>query len=346
MPPHSTSSDLQLSAQESTLERAAGMLAGVAVGDALGMPSEFLTPDLIREWYGGITHLIAANPSHPHHQLPPGAVTDDTDHTMLLAQILIDHETIDPLVFAQRLLEWGQSPRVQANRFVGPSTLKTLAALAEGKPLSEVPRGGTSVGAAMRVAPLAIVFSDRQILAEQVVASCAVSHFTRNAISGAMAMAFALNAALKPGADIHAIGAAAKDGAVIGRGYGDWSWAPPIEKRIDYVLDWIANLPEDAVLLRLYELIGVDMYAEQLLPCAIALAGMADGDPQRAMLWAANLGGDSDTLASMSGALCGGWRGLKAINREWLAQVETTNNLDIAGTARGLIAVRQQQERE
>lgn len=344
MPPHSTPLDPNLTAQDSTLERAAGMLAGVAIGDALGMPSEFLTPDLIKEWYGGITQLTVANASHPHHKLPVGAVTDDTDHTMLLAQILIDHETIDPLEFARRLLEWGQSPRVQANRFVGPSTLKTLAALGEGKPLSDVPRGGTSVGAAMRVAPLAIVFSDRDKLIEQVVASCAVSHYTWNAISGAMAMAFTLTAALEPGADIHSIGAAAKDGAVIGRNYGDWSWAPPIEKRIDYVLDWIQTLPQETVLLRLYELIGVDMYAEQLLPCAIGLAGLADGDPQRAMLWAANLGGDSDTLASMTGALCGGWRGLQAINREWLAQVEITNSLDIVGTAHRLIAIRQKRQ--
>ncbi|MCC6805450.1 MAG: ADP-ribosylglycohydrolase family protein [Anaerolineae bacterium] len=329
------------------LDRAAGMLAGVAIGDALGMPAEFLTPEHIREWYGGITHLIAANANHPHHKLPPGAVTDDTDHTMLLAQLLIDHHEIDPHEFARRLLEWGQSPRVQANRFVGPSTLKTLAALEAGKPLTEVPRAGTSVGAAMRVVPLAIAFPNRDKLVEQVVASCAVSHYTRTAVSGAMAMAFALSASLEPGADIHSIGSAAKAGAVTGRNYGDWTWTPLIEKRIDYVLDWVRSLSKDAVLSRLYELIGVDMYAEQLLPCAVGLAGLADGDPQQAMLWAANLGGDSDTLASMTGALCGGWRGLSAINREWLEQVETVNGLDVSATAEKLVVMRRKwQEQE
>ena len=71
------------------LDRAAGMLAGVALGDALGMPAEFLTPDLIREYFGGISGPIAAHPSHPHHRLPVGSVTDDTDHTMLIAQLLM-----------------------------------------------------------------------------------------------------------------------------------------------------------------------------------------------------------------------------------------------------------------
>ena len=340
-----TQPNTEISAKEDTiLDRAAGMLAGVAVGDALGMPSEFLTPDLIQKWYGGIRELTTAHPTHPHHKLPAGSVTDDTDHTMLVAQLLLDQGQIDPHEFARRLLEWGQSSRVQANRFVGPSTLKTLAALQAGKALNEVPRGGTSVGAAMRVAPLAIVFLDRDKLIEQVVASCAVSHYTRNAISGAMGMAFALAAALEPGASLQSISTAAKEGAVTGREYGDWSWSPPIEKRMDYVLDWVQNVPQEEVLKRLYELIGVDMYAEQLLPCAIGLMGLADGDLGRAMLWAANLGGDTDTLASMTGALCGAWRGLRAINREWLWQVETVNGLDVFDMARKLIGLREKRQ--
>ena len=45
---------------DALLDRAAGMLAGVAIGDALGMPSEFLTPDFIQAGYGGINPLAAA----------------------------------------------------------------------------------------------------------------------------------------------------------------------------------------------------------------------------------------------------------------------------------------------
>lgn len=326
------------------LDRAAGMLAGVALGDTLGMPAEFLTPDLIREYFGGISRPIAAHPSHPHHRLPIGSVTDDTDHTMLIAQLLIDDGEIAPHKFAGSLLDWARTPRVKENRFVGPSTLKTLAALQSGTPLSEVPRGGTSVGAAMRVAALAIAFPDRGKLIEQVIASCAVSHYTRNAISGAMSMAFALSTALEQDAEIASISTAAKKGAVVGREFGDWTWTPPIEKRIDYTLDWAQSFPETEVLARLYELIGVDMYAEQLVPCAIGLACLANGDPQRAMLLGANLGGDADTLASMTGSICGGWRGLRAVDREWLALVETTNRIDVLETAKKLLVLRQKQQ--
>lgn len=326
---------------EATLvQRAYGMLAGVAVGDALGMPGEFLTRETIEEWYGGITDLRTADPRHPHHRLPAGSVTDDTDHTLLLADLLLTYGEIEPRQLAQRLLEWGTSPRVMENRFVGPSTLKTLAALKDGAALDEIPRGGTSSGAAMRVAALAIALADRDSLAEQVVASCAVSHYTRAAIAGAMAMAFALSAALEPDASGASIAAAAKVGAGRGLEHGAWCWTAPLDKRIDHVLEWTRTLSRERVLANLFELIGVDMYGEQLVPDAIALMVLAQGDPNEAMIMAANLGGDSDTLASMAGSLCGALKGVQAVEAGWLDRVEAINDLQLGVLAERLVGHR------
>ncbi|MFU8889223.1 MAG: ADP-ribosylglycohydrolase family protein [Trueperaceae bacterium] len=327
-----------------TLARAHGMLAGVAVGDALGMPAEFLDPPTIAAWYGRITDLRRADARHPHHGLPAGSVTDDTDQTLLLAELVIAHGAIEPGAFAERLLAWGTSARVVAHRFVGPATLRTLEALKAGVPLADVPRGGTSNGAAMRVAPLAIAFADRDALEAQVVASCAVSHFTRRAISGAMAMAFALSAALEAtpetDAGIEAIAAAAQEGARRGLRHGAWTWTPPIDRRIEHALRWARTLDRAALLDHLFDLIGVDMVADENVPDALALAAATGGDPMEAMTLAANLGGDSDTLASMVGALCGAWRGVGAIDAEARAQVERVNGLDLRATAGALLARR------
>jgi len=322
-------------------DRVAGMLAGVAIGDAMGMPTEFLTPEQIRSYYGQIDDFVQAYPDHPHHRLPAGMVTDDTDHTVILASLLIEHGEIRPRALAEKLLAWADSPRVRENRFVGPSTLKALADIKSGLPLEQVHRSGTTVGAAMRVAPLAICFDRREDLIDQVVASCAVSHFTRNAISGAMAMAFACRAALEAGAQPGAVALAAQEGAVVGREYGDWSWTPPIEKRIAHVISWIESDGRDEALIlgRLYELIGVDLYPEQLVPCAIGLTLLAEGDPQRAIRFAANLGGDTDTLGAMAGALCGGLRGVSAFDRALVTRVEQVNNLDLCSLATRLVDV-------
>ncbi|MBW7881293.1 MAG: ADP-ribosylglycohydrolase family protein [Caldilineaceae bacterium] len=322
------------------VDRAAGMLAGVAIGDALGMPAEFLTAEQIRARYGSIETLISPAPDHPHHLLRAGSVTDDTDHTLMLAELMLDHGQIESNQWAERLLAWSQTPRVQENRFVGPSTLRALATLQAGKPLDETPRGGTTVGAAMRVAALAIACPNPADLIEQVVASCAITHYTNRAISGAMAMAFALSETLRDSAVPDTVAHAAQEGAVVGRKYGDWSWTPAIERRIEYVMRWVRNDPEKAVLARLQDLIGVDLYPEQLVPNAIGLALLARGDPWKAMKWAANLGGDTDTLASMAGSICGGLNGLAAFGETLLAQVEAVNNLDLRATARRLVALR------
>ena len=335
-----SSSDAQQS-RARLVDRAAGMLAGVAIGDALGMPSEFLTSEQIGAWLGHIDSFVAPHARHPHHRLPAGSVTDDTDHTLLLAELLIECGHIEPEAWAASLLAWSRTPRVQENRFVGPSTLKSLAAMEQGEALERVPRGGTTVGGAMRVAALAIVFGDRTQLIDQVVASCAVTHYTRNAISGAMSMAFALSESLCGSADLHTVAAAAQEGARIGSEHGDWSWAPPIDRRIEYVIDWVQRYPQEDVLSRLRDLIGVDLYPEQLVPNAIGLALLAHGDPQRAMVFAANLGGDTDTLASMTGSICGGLSGLSAMDRELLAEVEAVNQLDLQATAQALVMLRE-----
>ncbi|MBX3141901.1 MAG: ADP-ribosylglycohydrolase family protein [Trueperaceae bacterium] len=329
----------------SLASRAAGMLAGVAVGDALGMPSEFLSRETIREWYGGITDLRTADARHPHARLPAGSVTDDTDHTLLLADLLLEEGRIEPLALAGRLSAWGRSPRVVSNRFVGPSTLKTLQALEAGAKLDEVPRGGTSCGAAMRVAALAIALPDRAELEAQVVASCAVSHFTKSAISGAMAMAFALSEALSSEGDLDQIAAAAIAGSERGLQHGAWTWSAPLGKRVEHVMRWVVELDEDRVIDNLYELIGVDMYADQLVPDAIALTAVGGADPNRAMLLAANLGGDSDTLASLAGSLSGAVNGLEAIRPDWFATVERVNDLALVPLAERLLAMRARRSR-
>ncbi|MEA3397324.1 MAG: ADP-ribosylglycohydrolase family protein, partial [Chloroflexota bacterium] len=56
----------------SLLDRAYGCLAGLALGDAMGCPTEFLTPEEIAAEYGWVEGLVAAPARHPHAVLPVG----------------------------------------------------------------------------------------------------------------------------------------------------------------------------------------------------------------------------------------------------------------------------------
>lgn len=88
--------------------RAYATLLGLAIGDALGMPSQTLTRTTIRDRYGQITDFVAPFPGHPvSHGLTAAQVTDDTEQTLLLADRLIaDPNGFDDAGWAHDLLAW------------------------------------------------------------------------------------------------------------------------------------------------------------------------------------------------------------------------------------------------
>src|SRR3984885_1502382 len=68
-------------------DRARGALYGLAIGDALGMPTQMLSRRQITQRWGPL--LAGFEPAPPGHPIaagmPAGAVTDDTEQAVLLA---------------------------------------------------------------------------------------------------------------------------------------------------------------------------------------------------------------------------------------------------------------------
>lgn len=71
---------------EKQLDRIRGALYGVAVGDALGGPLEFMSDQQIRDAYGRVTDMIGGG----WLNLKPGEVTDDTQMTLCVARGILD----------------------------------------------------------------------------------------------------------------------------------------------------------------------------------------------------------------------------------------------------------------
>jgi ADP-ribosylglycohydrolase len=66
------------------------------------------------------------------------------------------------------------------------------------------------------------------------------------------------------------------------------------------------------------------------LPVALAYLTWSQGDYRRAVLGGANYGRDSDSIASMVGALIGGLDGQSGLPADWVETVERVNQLNIA----------------
>src|SRR6266576_3899028 len=141
-------------------EESGGALYGLAIGDALGMPTQMLSrAEIVRRWGPLLPGFEPAPPGHPiAGGMPAGTVTDDTEQAVLLARLLVKGRgIIEPHELAAALTEW---ERAMAERgsldLLGPSTRRAVAAILAGVPPEEAGTAGTTNGAAMRIAPVGI----------------------------------------------------------------------------------------------------------------------------------------------------------------------------------------------
>ncbi len=323
--------------------RILGCLLGVAIGDALGMPTSFMPPQVIRARFGRINGFEAGPVDHIYHAgYRAGRITDDTEQTVFIARTLLESRKADPQKIALSLLDWFDQVGGVDSAAVGPSSMAALTAIRAGKPLEIAGQRGHTNGAAMRISPIGILrannFANTEAIIRDVHLVCMPTHGSTLAISGASALACGIARALNEG-HIQDVVAAARAGAVRGEQTGFPVIGPSIARRIDLVVDIVNNCPDlESAASEIYQLVGAGVETEQSVPAAIGLFLAGAGDPQRTLLAAANMGGDCDTVASMAGALAGAYAGAEKFPTSWIDEIEDVNQLNLAGLANDLDA--------
>lgn len=312
-----------------------GCLAGLALGDALGNPTEFLTPQMIRDEYGWVDRFVPAAAWHPHHIMLPGSITDDTGQALAIARAYSKDGTLDAETVAQHLIQWADDAGDVLKVVLGPSTRKALDRLRDGESARLTGENGTTNGAAFRAIPVGLVnFDQRDRLLEQIIEACLPTHGTTVAISGAAAVGFAISAAMLEENTIDDVIEAACDGAVQGREFGKWHWSTPLENRIEMAVKIVNSSGSIAqALADLYANVGVDMLVAESVAAVFGVVKLAEGNPVKAIQYGANIGGDTDTIAAIAGAVCGALQGINWFDYEMVAQVEKVNQLDLEAEA-------------
>ena len=325
------------------LDRALGAFYGLALGDALGMPTQVMSRQDVVRVYGGITGFAPARPDNPVSAgMPAGSVTDDTEQAVNVGRLLVEGGgRIDPLRLAQELLDWEREMKAKGSfDLLGPSTKAALDAVARGVPPREAGRNGTTNGAAMRVTPVGIAFAADPLdtFVDRVVESCQVTHDTTIGI-GAAAVAAAVSTGVGGGSLAEAV-TAAVTAARAGARRGHWVAGADIAARIACAWELVRGLPESAALDRVVALVGTSVASQESVPAAFAVLALADVDPWRTTLLAANLGGDSDTFGAIAGAVAGSVAGLSALPAEAVRTLRTVNSLDLEPLTARLLALR------
>ena len=326
------------------VERAAGCLAGLALGDAMGMPGELWVPERIRNTWGWLSGF---HPAPPGHQIvdgfAAGQVTDDTQQALMLARtICAAAGEVRAEDVARELVAWADRVGASEGNFLGPSSAKAIDLLRSGADPRSTGAGGETNGAAMRIAPIGIVRStaDREALVDAVVEATVMSHDTGVAISGACLVAGVVSAALE-GADTLAAVEFGVSAASSGRRRGQQTVAASVPARTRLAVELAGRSTSDQdFLVELYDLVGAWVTTTESVPAAVGLLVRASADPVRATELAANLGGDTDTIGAMAGAMAGALSGRASIPAATLRQLEDVNAIDPTGLAAELVALR------
>jgi ADP-ribosylglycohydrolase len=329
----------------SDLNRAHGALLGLAIGDALGMPTQYQPRDLIAGRYG-ILDWFQPGPDDNFisRGMAAGRVTDDTDQAVLLGEMLVaGGGRIDPETFAQALLAW-EARMIAAGSadLLGPSTRHALTLVAAGTSTELTGRSGSTNGAAMRVAPVGIAFPSEPLsgIVDAVFQTGHVTHNTTVAIAGASAVAAAVSAGIA-GATLPEALALAIAAAKLGAQRGFYFAGGDVAARIAWALDLVRGRPEEDALDLIYRLVGTGVATNEAVPAAIAICAVAPADPWRVCCLAASLGGDCDTVAAIAGAVMGACHGADSFPPEAVAALQGANpELRLEPLARDLLALR------
>lgn len=331
----------------SPLQRALGAFYGLALGDALGMPTQSLSREQVRQRFGTIRTLEDAGPDQPiAANMPKGSITDDTEQAVLVGRLLVRGQgRIVAQELAQGLIDWEAAMQVKGSQdLLGPSTKHAIEMILAGHSVEEAGRYGTTNGAAMRITPVGIAcdVAVPEAFVQAVVQACQVTHNTSLGIASAAAVAAVVSAGIN-GAALGEALALGREIACQAEAHGHWVAGASIAAR----LQWAATLGvagDKAGFARtLYELVGTSVASQESVVASFALAGqVALGrlEAFEALCMAASLGGDTDTIAAILGAMLGACLGLESWPAELIARVRQVNELDLQPLVEQLLALR------
>lgn len=277
--------------------RARGALVGLAVGDALGMPTRGMSPAGVEEEWGTLRGFAEALPPRPAAAGTPAATV--TRGTGLALGIARRHLRLAPAPD-------GQDP-LTVEPTDPPQTVLVVAGAALGVaiPCDPIEPFARAVADA-----LAAVAPDRGATRLEVAGACAVAGAVSAGLAGADA-ATALGLALL----------AADAGAALGRA----TPGPDLGTRINWACALAARAQDDDPASVVDVLVGTSAVPQECVAAGFALTAAYPDDPWAAGLAGARLGGDSSTVASIAGVVLGARLGVDAFPPDAVDRVVARN---------------------
>jgi ADP-ribosyl-[dinitrogen reductase] hydrolase len=279
-------------------DRIAGCLVGLAIGDALGAPLEFLNRREVRKRYpNGLRDFIASR------LWKKGEYTDDTQMALLVAESLLDKGDLQSSDLAQRFQHWARTAKdvgIQTRAVVNAPGYLSDSEGCSFRYHDHHPNESAGNGALMRCAPVALFcLGSPARLADLSRASSRVTHHDSKAQSSCVILNAWIQASILRGL---------RDGR-----QESLTLLNSAERSAWRRLEQIETSGEDDILSSGYTVHTLE---------ASAWSFLTTTSYEDAVVKAANLGDDADTVAAVCGALAGALYGYSAIPSRWKDQLK------------------------
>ena len=296
--------------------RCIGTVVGFAIGDALGMPVEFLSREQIQRYYGkGISGFMQAPAGHASDFLPQGSYTDNTQTLLATAECLIECKKMDPARQADSLLSWYMN--TVPHRTPSSANMRACKHLSTGRQWNKSGIFSSDCQATSRMPPIGLMYYKHpQTLTRAALDNCIITHNEPSARAACVAVAYLISRLVQS---------------------DERSW--PADQVLE-TADYISHLNEDlAGLMRwatqivhlspkegLFE-IGTSSNVMEAVPAAVYCFLKYSRDLSSAVLAAVNSGDAAASIGSLAGCFVGALAGSGAIENRWLLEIENSDVL-------------------
>ncbi len=291
-----------------------GTLLGAAVGDSMGMCVEELPIDEVVLHYGGeIRELCDPHPASPASFLKAGETSSEFEIVKIVAESLAEKGRLDIRDILERYISW--SEKEELHNYVDPSFLLAVEALKEGR---EIERGGSSIEGALSAIPLGMFhYTNPPLAVEGAKAVVMLTHRNEFVLDAASVIAVSVSECLQS------------------RFYLQDEYKYFIEllktfvekEETKYYLDRVkALLDRDASYEEAVDELGNGSFALEALSQALFIFLKTPDNTENAIIHAVNsygnYGGDTDSIALLTGAFAGAYNGEESIPAIWKTKLK------------------------
>ena len=296
-------------------DRFLGCMYGLAIGDALGFPVEFMSLENIKRIFGenGVQGFNSYHDAKISYSHPIGSYSDDTQMSLATAQGIInaktnkDEEVIQSI--CNEYVKWAGSP--ENDRAPGNTCMAGIANLKKGMHWEDSGiLSGKGCGAAMRTAPIGLVFyNDIHKLANIARGASICTHADKTAASAGIGTAYLVAEVLRGKTPTEILADFKEFSGILN---------PDLQVKIKNLEKSLGE--QDST--KAMNFLGQGWKGDEALALGLYCFLKNSKDYRTTVLMGTNTNGDSDSIASIAGAFSGAYNGIQGIPKEWIERIE------------------------